>query len=432
MKYLATILFFSFYYSSYCNCTLNVSCKFQIEKELSKTDTIPIIEVGHEEIDIEEDPEEVISNAGNRIREEKVKPVILYKGTFISDIDGYIYSNNLVMKIISDTPVALSLPDGSEVRFESLDSLYQNTYALNLSDHQKNNGFTINQKAEIDHRETIIKAKEISYAESVLSSIDKSFIHISEDDISYNERKIQMKSFEISRFEVSKEQYRLYAMKIKKIDNDLLARVISRTSKTQSRVTKSNIDWTYNQEGLVSQAESDWEYPVSFVTWAEAKAFCNWLSDLDAKYNYRLPYAYEWDYVASNAFRNTYPWDNEVFGKDIAEHANLADKSRDAMFDSKIASMSLTSEKWNDGDPFLSPVGKRKPNAMGMHNMAGNVAEWLENTSRNNENHKLIRGGSYFTNVSTAKVYRSDEKYSHYPSDRRHHAIGIRLVRTLK
>jgi len=367
-----------------------------------------------------------------RIIGERIPPTKLYKGKFISDIDGYIYSNNLMLKITSDTPVALSLPEGSEVRFESLDSLYQNTYALNLSDHQKTNGFTINQNVEIEHNELKSKAKEISYAESVLSGLDRSFIYISEDNISYNGRQVLMKSFEISRYEVSKEQYRLYAMKIKKIDKDILTEVISRRSKTQSRITKRNKDWSYDQEGLLSQAESDWEYPVSFVTWAEAKAFCSWLSDLDAGYNYRLPYAYEWDYVASNAFRNTYPWDNEVFGKDIAEHANLADRSRDAMFDSKIESKSLTSENWNDNDPLLSPVDKRKPNAMGMHNMAGNVAEWLENTSRNNDNYKLIRGGSYFTNVSTAKVYRSDEKYSHYPSDRRHHAIGIRLVRTLK
>ncbi|HZQ05936.1 MAG TPA: SUMF1/EgtB/PvdO family nonheme iron enzyme, partial [Anaerolineae bacterium] len=54
-------------------------------------------------------------------------------------------------------------------------------------------------------------------------------------------------------------------------------------------------------------------YPVVGVSWYEAVAFCNWLSQTrGGKYNYRLPTEAEWEYAArgANDARN-FPWGNQ-------------------------------------------------------------------------------------------------------------------------
>lgn len=364
----------------------------------------------------------------------KVLPApIYYKGTFISDIEGYIFVNSEKIAIQASSPLELNVTNNSEFKFISNDSLYVKTYRVNLTEYDKTHGFRISQSAEIEYNEALNTNEKLAYFESILMKIDHSFLSIPKDIIRYNATELEIPPFEISRYEVTKEEYRLFANTFEENHQNRISYVLNTISLSTPRVSKdNNIDWSFDQEGLMSNNKLALEYPVAFVSWDEAKAYCEWLSNQDSEYDYRLPFSYEWDYVASNAMRNKYPWDNEILGKEIADHANLADISRDVKFEAKIKGEQLKAELWNDESPFLSKVGMYKPNSMGMYDMGGNVAEWLENTSRNKKNNKLIRGGSYFTNSKSAKIYNSDEKYSHWPSDRRHHAIGFRLVRIPK
>ena len=100
--------------------------------------------------------------------------------------------------------------------------------------------------------------------------------------------------------------------------------------------------------------EFDDQYPVSYVSWFDAIAFCKWLSrTCDGRY--RLPTEAEWEY-ACRAGTHT-PWS---FGNDFSRFSDYG-------WGSEV-----------DGTDIDSPirVASRKVNAFGLFDMHGNVSEW--------------------------------------------------------
>jgi len=108
--------------------------------------------------------------------------------------------------------------------------------------------------------------------------------------------------------------------------------------------------------------------PMRYVTWAEAVAYADWLSR-ETGARYRLPTEAEWEYVA-RAGTDTAFW----FGDDVerlCEFANLADQSTRTVY-----------REWlvvdcDDGYPKLAPVGTFPANPFGVHDVHGNVSEWV-------------------------------------------------------
>jgi energy-coupling factor transporter ATP-binding protein EcfA2/predicted MPP superfamily phosphohydrolase len=52
--------------------------------------------------------------------------------------------------------------------------------------------------------------------------------------------------------------------------------------------------------------------PVTGVSWYEAVAFCNWLTEQDEKYRYFVPSAFQWQAAAAGNEKRTYPWGDEA------------------------------------------------------------------------------------------------------------------------
>jgi formylglycine-generating enzyme len=121
-------------------------------------------------------------------------------------------------------------------------------------------------------------------------------------------------------------------------------------------------DTTWQKPGF---AQTD-DHPVVFVAWQDAVAFAAWLSQKEHRF-YRLPSEAEWEYAARAGVTSTYPWNSET---GIAP-ANCADQAS-----ASDPELRKTGFDWNDGFAYTSRVHQFKPNAWGIYDALGNVAEW--------------------------------------------------------
>lgn len=101
------------------------------------------------------------------------------------------------------------------------------------------------------------------------------------------------------------------------------------------------------------------ERPVINISWDDAIAYINWLNKTTGK-EYRLPTSAEWEYAARGNTTSSYWWGNNP--EDAHERANCRFGCKtwwNSVFDNKT-----------------QVVGAFPPNDFGVHDTAGNVAEW--------------------------------------------------------
>jgi formylglycine-generating enzyme required for sulfatase activity len=130
-------------------------------------------------------------------------------------------------------------------------------------------------------------------------------------------------------------------------------------------------------------------HPVVRVSWQQAAAYCNWLSERESlppayvarsgvlvaaqpmTTGYRLPSEAEWARVARFATGPAplkYPWGAELPIPVAA--GNFADASGQGVVPGALSD-------YDDGHPGTAPVGSFAPNGLGLHDLGGNAAEWV-------------------------------------------------------
>ena len=174
------------------------------------------------------------------------------------------------------------------------------------------------------------------------------------------------------------------------------------------------------------------DHPVVNVTWDDAVAFCDWLSEKEGK-TYRLPSEAEWEYAARLSSSGLAL---DATTEDTLGRANLADESLvTALAVSKNRPRTLAG---TDGHGFTAPVGSRSAGSNGLHDMFGNAAEWCLDwygdwaktatrdpvqPAAHPDGLRVIRGGSFLTGTVPA-VYR---RY-HLPADAADMQTGFRVL----
>ena len=179
------------------------------------------------------------------------------------------------------------------------------------------------------------------------------------------------------------------------------------------------------------------DYPVVGVSWNQAVAFCNWRTNFKNGYQrdkgepnvsrFRLPNEGEWEYAARGGIPSgTYPWGSPYLLNDRACFlANFKPLRGDYAVDQAVYTVEAKS--------YL-------PNDYNLYNMAGNVAEWTNssydsgayeyvaglspNMSLNQEQRKVVRGGSWKDVAYYLRVSSRDFEYA----DTSRSYIGFRTV----
>lgn len=197
--------------------------------------------------------------------------------------------------------------------------------------------------------------------------------------------------------------------------------------------------------------------PVMNVSWHDAQAYVTWLSRKTGE-NYRLPSETEWEYAAqawrSDRLKDTggdveirtkvgfipmpeqlFPWGNELTRKWANYGLAIAPDSPNLGGDVE------GDDKWLT----TAPVGRFPPNGFGLHDMQGNVWEWVEDCFEpgyrdrpaeakegqalvgcNEQAPRVMRGGSW---MNPPDHLRPVQRNYHRP-DFRMHVTGFRVARS--
>ena len=164
--------------------------------------------------------------------------------------------------------------------------------------------------------------------------------------------------------------------------------------------------------------------PVSRVTWEEAMAFCEWLSEQTGD-TYTLPTEEQWEW-ACRAGTDTPHFFGEL-GADYSGYANLADTSMKGFADYGRDFLPRD-QKISDKNRITAGVKSYLPNPWGLHNMLGNVSEWtLSDYGKcgSGMDRKVIRGGSWRDRPNKARASWRWGYYKFQPV----FDVGFRVVR---
>ncbi|WP_299945584.1 PEGA domain-containing protein [uncultured Microbulbifer sp.] len=191
--------------------------------------------------------------------------------------------------------------------------------------------------------------------------------------------------------------------------------------------------------------------PVVNISWADATLFCNWLSQRDgltpvyltgqggiigfdsAANGYRLPTEAEWAWLAryDRGAMRKYPWGNTLPVSDNS--GNYADSHAAKLLPTVMRT-------YSDRYAATAPVASYNANPLGIHDLGGNVSEWIHDlytigtglSTRREENpmgpqdgdYHVIRGSSW-RHSGLTELRLSYRDYGEAPRN----DIGFRIAR---
>lgn len=196
-------------------------------------------------------------------------------------------------------------------------------------------------------------------------------------------------------------------------------------------VRRGNVDWSRDYHGLPA---SD-DLPVVHVSAKDASAYAEWLAAQTGR-RYRLPSEAEFEYAARAGSPSAYPWGD---GPPPPGAGNLTGQG----------DRSPTGRQWQnafagyiDGAWGPTPTARYSPDRFGLHDMVGNVSEWVADcwhasyrrAPRDGRpwvnpgcRQRVLRGGSWASSPAQSRsAWRSG-----LDAETTNARIGFRVVRDL-
>lgn len=238
----------------------------------------------------------------------------------------------------------------------------------------------------------------------------------------------EVSDFLIGKYEVTNGEYCEFL-------NDISVSMSDISKKRWIRIGKKNYKkYEIYQSGNKYMVKMGFtKYPVCWVSWLGAVAYCEWLSQKTGR-KYRLPTEMEWEYVArggKNGKNTKYSGSNDV---DSVSWYSCNSKHRTHL------------------------VGHKLPNEVGVYDLSGNIWEWCldswyyyskkrnadkiyknlvytgkkdtdilkVNTSDISGTFRILRGGGWSN--KTTNSLRVSNRMNDYPTSRGHYC-GFRVVR---
>ena len=210
---------------------------------------------------------------------------------------------------------------------------------------------------------------------------------------------VELDNFYISKYEITVLQYKEYCK-----------------STGVAFPGKPQKSWYVDHESAQNWVWKD-KHPIVNISWYDAIGYCNWFSDATGE-TYTLPTEAQWEYAARGG-----------------------NKSKNYKF---AGSNDINQVAWYDetsGEVSTKPVGKLKPNELGIYDMSGNAMEWCLDgygvyhkkkeknpIGKEASSYKTIRGGSWYYVADFCKITQRD---SPKPTTKKFD-YGFRIVKIIK
>jgi formylglycine-generating enzyme required for sulfatase activity len=178
------------------------------------------------------------------------------------------------------------------------------------------------------------------------------------------QRKVKIRPFWMGKYEVTWDEYDEFAFSYdlkRKIREKVQLKEQTEGERAADAITRPTPPYADETFGLGRKGQ-----PVICITHHAAMEYCRWLSAKTGK-AYRLATEAEWEYAARAGTRTAYSFGDDK--SELGEYGWFVDNAEKPQ-----------------------PVGKKKPNPWGLHDMHGNVAEWVLDHYEKDRYSKLADG----------------------------------------